>query len=52
MGELGSCMRSIGHHVERTNTLERFERPVVHDWGRRIYLMPQDLVELIRRMKL
>lgn len=50
--ELGRCVGSVGRHIERIDTLRRFERPVVRDWGGNIYMMPEDVAELIRRLDL
>jgi hypothetical protein len=50
--DLGRCMSSIGHHMERTDSHNKFERPVVHDWVGDIYMMPDDVAELIRRLSL
>ena len=50
--ELGRCMSSIGHHIERIDSYRKFERPVVRDWGSDTYMMPEDVVELIRRLNL
>lgn len=50
--ELGRCMSSIGHHIERTDSHRKFERPIVRDWEGDIYMMPEDVAELIRRLNL
>lgn len=50
--ELGRCMSSIGHHIERVDSYSKFQRPVVHDWEGDIYMMPEDVAQLIQRLKL
>jgi hypothetical protein len=50
--ELGRCMSSIGHHIERVDSFSKFQRPVVHDWEGDIYMMPEDVAQLIQRLKL
>jgi hypothetical protein len=50
--ELGRCMSSIGHHIERVDSYSKFQRPVVHDWEGHIYMMPEDVAQLIQRLKL
>lgn len=47
--ELGRCVSSIAHQIERTDSHRRFQRPVVRDWEGEIYMMPEDVAELIRR---
>jgi glycerate-2-kinase len=47
--ELGRCVSSIAHQIERTDSHRRFKRPVVRDWESEIYMMPEDVAELIRR---
>jgi hypothetical protein len=50
--ELGRCMGSIGHHIERIDSYRRFQRPVVRDWEGEIYMMPEDVAQLIRQLGL
>jgi hypothetical protein len=50
--ELGRCMSSIGHHIEHIDSFRRFQRPIVHDWEGDIYMMPEDVAHLIRRLDL
>jgi hypothetical protein len=50
--DLGKCMSSIGHHMERIDSYNRFQRPVVRDWEGRIYMMPEDVAQTIRRLEL
>ena len=50
--ELGRCMSSIGHHIERVDSFRKFQRPVVHDWEGDIYMMPEDVAQLIQRLEL
>ena len=50
--DLAKCMSSIGHHIERIDSYNRFQRPVVRDWEGKIYMMPNDVAQTIRRLEL
>jgi hypothetical protein len=51
-GELGRCMSSIGHHMKRIDSYRKYQRPVVRNWEGEVYMMPEDVAQLIRQLGL
>ena len=52
VADLGKCMSSIGHHMERIDSYNRLQRPVVRDQEGKIYMMPEEVAQTIRRLEL